>query len=107
MAVDTQVKPESNGHKTRQSIMVSVPVEFHGLLAQKAEAEGKTLAGFVRDMLASEFNYTLPPVTRQRARKYASEEERKAAQAENQRQRNALAKRLIEAYRKGEIKLDA
>jgi hypothetical protein len=89
--------------KSRVNVQVNLPVELKGLVDARAEERGKSTSGWVAALLAREFGYDLPPVTRAKARKYASEEERKQAATERQRQKNAGVIALIEAAKRGEI----
>jgi hypothetical protein len=109
-AKDTESSASENGANEKASdkasIMFGVPSELKRLLDGRAEAEDISVAALVRNLVAREFNYTLPKVTRERAKKYATEEERTAAQKARMSERNATIKALLEKYRKGEITLD-
>lgn len=93
---------------TRVQVMVTMPVELKIKLMEEADkaGEGMTLARFVRETLASDFEVELPNVIRTRRSKYESEEEREAAQKAKSKKRNALIKKLLAAYKAGDIDLE-
>jgi len=94
---------------TRVSVMVTMPVELKIRLLDEAAKSGEnmTLARFVRETLADTFDVELPNVIRQRAKKYATEEERIAAQKAASKKRNDLIKSLLKAYNEGNIDLES
>lgn len=94
---------------TRVSIMVTMPVELKIKLLDEAEKAGEnmTLARFVREKLADIYDVELPDVIRTRSKKYATDEERQAAQKKKAAERNALIKQLLAAYKAGDIDLEA
>lgn len=94
---------------TRVSIMVTMPVELKIKLLDEAAKSGEnmTLARFVRETLADKFDVELPNVIRTRSKKYATEEERVAAQKAASKKRNDLIKKLLKAYNEGEIDLES
>lgn len=80
-------------------IMISVPVGMRLKLEQLAEAEegNPPLGSFVRDIVAESIGYELE--SKGRARKYASDKERKdAAKAKADERRNKV-KAILEAQR--------
>lgn len=93
--------------KARRTIPVSVPNEMYDIVAKAAEESKLTVAAFARNILAARFEYKLPANTRNRASKYGTPEERKAAQAAKQKDRYAKAQILLKALEAGEIDLDA
>lgn len=106
---DTPEAPEPDGEtetKARATVPISVPVEFLEILKAAAEAEQITVAALARNKLAAAFNYTMPPLTRNRAKIYATPEERKAAAAKAQKERYATANALLAAIKSGELNVD-
>lgn len=107
MAVDvTEVEQVEQDPTERVSIMVGMPFEMKELLkaaADKAENEdgstGQPVAEFVRDLLADHLGYTIPQRTSKRVRRYASEEEKKAAQKARGKERRATIKNLLALYK--------
>lgn len=93
--------------KARRTIPISVPNEMYDIVAKAAEESKLTVAAFARNILAARFEYKLPANTRNRASKYGTPEERKAAQASKQKDRYAKAQILLKALEAGEIDLDA
>lgn len=96
---------ESLAPGSRVSVMVTMPKELKILLLDEAEKAGDsyTLARFVRELLADRFEFTLPKTTRTRAKKYATEEDKQAAQKKRSTKRNALIKMLMQKYKDGDI----
>lgn len=101
-----KVSGDSAEAKERDTIALVVPSELKDLVEEKAKAQSTTVAGYVRDLLARDFNYTIPLDfgTRQ---KYGSDEERKAAQKAKSAKRNEIMKMLMKKFRAGEIDLDS
>lgn len=92
---------------TRVSVMVTMPKELKLILLEKAQEKDFTLARYLREWIAGEVNFELPATTRTRAPKYATEDERKAAQKKKSAERNALISQLLKAYKAGDIDLEA
>ena len=69
------------------------------LVEAEAKASNVPVGAFVRSLIAERHGYTLPPTQQGRARKYATAEERVAAQRAKQAERNALIKQLLAEYR--------
>jgi hypothetical protein len=92
--------------KARATVPISVPVEFLEILKAAAEAEQITVAALARNRLAAAFDYKMPALTRNRAKIYATPEERKAAAAKAQKERYATANALLAAIKSGELNVD-
>src|SRR5262245_41048052 len=105
-ATTTQAPEPTADAKARATVPISVPVDFLDILKAAAEAEKVTVAALARNRLAAAFNYTMPPLTRNRAKTYASPEERKAAAAKAQKERYATANALLAAIKSGELNVD-
>jgi hypothetical protein len=86
-------------------IMFHVPVEMKVLLEKAAEERNIPLTAFVRATMAEVIGYVLPPSQLGRARKYATIEEREAAQKVRNLERRDTIKALLLKYRAGEISI--
>jgi hypothetical protein len=90
--------------KVSNNIQVNLPPELKTLVATTSAEQDQSVSGWVAKLIARELGYDLPiGVTRTRTRKYATEEERKEAQAARQREKNGAVNALIEAAQRGEI----
>ncbi len=96
-AIETMLKDYSTN--VRSSIMVTVPLELKQLIEEESERRNTPVSSLVRNWIADAMDYTLPVIERHRATKYASEEERRAAQKQQSRSRQALIKQLLQQYR--------
>lgn len=95
---------EQGAKKGSNNIQVNLPAELKALVTAKSEELDKSVSGWVASLIARELGYDLPLThTRERARKYATEEERKAAQAERAREKNSAITALVEAAKRGDI----
>jgi len=85
----------------KASLMFHMPVEMKAELENAARAAGQSTTAFVRDALADKIGYDLPPATSRGGggRKYASPEERIAAQKDRDKARRALIKNLMDEYK--------
>lgn len=97
---------DSADSKPTTQVMFVVPNELKELIDKRADEEGKSTSAWLRSLVAEEFDYELPISIIQRAKKYANDDERKAAQAAKAKTRNELLKKLLAAYRAGDIDLD-
>jgi hypothetical protein len=89
--------------EVKVSLMFHLPLEMKVALEKAATAEGKSTTAYVRGALADLVGYTLPPaMERGGGRKYASPEERIAAQKARDKERRALIKNLLAEYRENE-----
>jgi hypothetical protein len=104
---ETATEETKTDPKARRAIPISVPNEMYDIVAKAAEENKITVAALARNILAGHFDYKLPANTRNRASKYGSVAERKAAQAAKQKDRYAKASLLLKALEAGEIDLDA
>ncbi len=91
----------------RTSVMVTMPASMKLRLVELSEEKDVTLAKFVREMLADAIDFDLPDVVRTRARKYKTEDERKAAQKSRNNERKNLINALLKAYKNNEIDLSS
>lgn len=103
---ETQEQAEAAEQRDRDTIALVVPSELKDMVEARAKEGSTTIAGYVRSMLAKEFNYTIPADfgTRQ---KYGTDEERKAAARAKSAKRNQIMKLLMQKFRAGEIDLDS
>lgn len=83
----------------RTNVAVPMPMFLRMQFEKEAKAEEKQLGPYVRDRLAELLGITLPEITVQRKRKYASEEERKAAQKAAALKRKEEVKAALAEYR--------
>lgn len=86
-------------------MMFNLPVALKAAIETHSEKEGITASALVRQAIAAVVGFDLPEGF-SRAKKYASEEERVAAQKERDKTRRNLIKDLLERYRKGELTLE-
>lgn len=83
----------------RAQVAFGLPTEFKSKLDEIAAGQNKSAAALVREIVAGHYGWDLPEDGRGRHSHYASEEEKKAAQAAAQRERNELMKALMRKYR--------
>lgn len=114
-ATDTGERESDKSEKTNLAdldpnetvqVMVTMPAGLKLKALERADAKDYTLARYVRELVASELEYDLPDTIRTRSKKYATEEDRIAAQKAKSAKRNALIKMLLSKYKDGEIDLD-
>lgn len=92
--------------KDRETLALTVPEELNNIVEAKAKELGLSKAAYVRNLLAREHSYTIPEDFGSK-RKYATDDERKAAVAANAKKRNEMVAKLLKAYRAGKIDIDA
>ena len=68
-------------------------------LGQYASEQNMSIAAVIRTAIAKEIDYPLDEEPSSSRRKYASPEERKAAQKARNKEKAALVKQLLEEYR--------
>lgn len=86
--------------------MVSLPAELAAMVEKEADESGLGFATIARMALAERYNYTLAPTERKkRISKYATDEEREAAQKQRNAARNETIKALLKEFRAGNIQL--
>lgn len=90
----------------RANIMIQVPIPLKIAIDKHCEELKVPVSGFIRKLIADEVDYVLAPTSIGRARKYASIEDRVAAQKARDKRRKAIVKMLLEKYTKGEITID-
>lgn len=105
-------KPARKKQARRDQIMFVVPAELLALVkARAAESEGgsKSMAEYVRELVAKEFNFVLPPMQKGGGgfKRYGSKEEADAAKKAKAADRNKLIAALLDKARTGEIDLSA
>ena len=91
----------------RPTIQVNVTDELKTLIEERAKSEELSTSAWMARLAATTFGYDSPVSTRTRVRKYGSVEERKAANAARQREKNEAVNKLIEAAKSGAIAADA
>lgn len=87
-------------------VSISVPQAMKDILDRLAEEQKTTTASVARAKLAQVLDFTLPPMKRERGKKFATEAERKAFTAAKQKDRNAKASALLAALEAGELEID-
>lgn len=91
--------PKAAEESQYNGIMVTATPEFKAAVKAAAEKADKSLSAWVRDLIATTIGYTGPMSKEtKRVRKYASEEERAAAQKSRNKQRRDVIKALLEKY---------
>lgn len=83
--------------KTRLSAQVRMPLDLYTQVEEVAKAADKTVGRYILEGIAKQFKFTLPTAAA-RGKKYASEEERKAAGKARKGERNELVKMLLKKY---------
>lgn len=102
----SKVKSEDREPSDRVQKMVSLPAELAAMVEKEAEESGLGFATIARLALAERYNYILPPTERKkRISKYATDEEREAAQKQRNAARNDTIKALLKEFRAGNIQL--
>ncbi len=86
-------------------MMFNLPIGLKVEIEKRAEQDGLTASALVRKAIADVVGFELP-VGLSRAKKYGSDEERKAAQKSRDKARRDLIKDLLAKYRAGELDLD-
>lgn len=85
--------------KTSAMIPLTLPLDLHALITEKAKEANKSAADFSRTVLAEYVKYDKPIVMRSRTKKYATKEEREKAQKEKYEK----ARALMLAFEAGEL----
>lgn len=106
---DTATAEQAAGKTKRPSVpkiqLTNVPPELMDKLKATAEEGKTTVPRLVLQHMADTYGITLPPITHSRARKYASDEERKAAQSAARKNKTAAVAKLVELAQAGQIEL--
>ncbi len=90
----------------RTHLVVSIPLGLKIALDKEAAEQQLSTSALVRKQVAEAMAYELPVSVTQRARKYATEEERQAALKQRREERHQLIKALLEKYKSGEVQLE-
>lgn len=85
--------------KVPAGVYVTTPVELHEKLEAEATAAGKSVAGFVRELLGQRYGLDLTKLAEAPRRKYATTEEKRAAQKAKNKERSELYKMLMAEYK--------
>lgn len=101
---------DSEAPVVKPMISFQVPDELKDLVESKAQEDGKSVAQYVRAMLADYLNYELPPMERVRARKYFGtpeevKDQRAQAAKDARDQKNNALKVVIEMVKSGKLEL--
>ena len=86
----------------RTNFMLGIPVGLKLELEKAAKAKDTSPSAFARKAMADAVGYALPAGSTSRVKKYATEEERKAAQKVKNTERRDLINALLAAHRKAE-----
>jgi hypothetical protein len=87
-------------------IMFNVPIRMKVAIEAAAEEQDLPISGLVRQAVAQFIGYKLSKTDMARARKYATIEERMAAQKIRDTEKRDIIKALLAKYRAGEIEID-
>jgi hypothetical protein len=84
--------------------MFPLSAQMKDALGTHATSKGKSVSDIIRTAIAKEIGYDLTQDANggRSNKKYASAEERIAAQKERQKEKNSLVKQLLEAHRAAE-----
>jgi len=93
-----------NPKRDRSYIVVPVPPEVKSRFEDEAKAADKPVGPYVRDQLFGFLGIPIPITTVTRRSKYASAEEREAAQKERHKNRSATMRDLMKAFREAQAK---
>lgn len=83
----------------RTNVAIPMPMSLRLRFEGEAKTADKPLGPYLRDWIADQLGITLPVLTVKRHSKYASEEERKAAQKAAAQKRNEEVKVALAEYR--------
>lgn len=99
MTTETTSPQDLNTENERAQVMISMPEALKTAIESAATNADKSVAAFCREIIADHINYT-GPLARdyRRSRKYASEEERKKAQAARQKARRDFINEMLKKY---------
>jgi predicted DNA-binding protein len=86
-------------------LAVQVPITLKAALDNAADNAGKPFATFIREVLAAGINFKLTADMSGRSKKYATVEERIAAQKERANVKRDLVKKLLAEYAAGTLSL--
>jgi hypothetical protein len=95
----------TNSTSNKVTLMVTMSSGLKEAIGAYAASVDRSMADVVREMLAEAVGYNLdgePKSAGRRATKYATPEERKAAQKERERQKRELVRRLLDEHNKME-----
>jgi hypothetical protein len=81
------------------NFVVQVPIEMKAMIEEVAAQSGVPTSSYARRVLADAVGFELTAAQFSRARKYATVEERIAAQKARERDRRDLVKDLLAKYR--------
>ena len=82
------------------TLTVLVPPDMKSAVKEYVEKRDMSVMDFIRKLVADEIGFTLPEKTaRQARRKYATAEEREAAQKAKAKERRDLVKDLLAKYK--------
>lgn len=82
------------------SVAVLMPPGLKDAIKEHAESKGKSSMEYVRELIAADLGYELPAAaSRTRTSKYATAEEREAAQKAKAKERRDLVKDLLAKHR--------
>ena len=87
-------------------IMFNVPLKLKVAIEAAAEEQDLPISALCRQAVAAFIGYKLSKTEMTRARKYATVEERIAAQKVRDAEKRDVIKMLLAKYRAGEIELD-
>lgn len=90
---------KANSRPNRSYIVVPVPADLKARFEEEAKTKDVPVGPYVRDLLAGFLGITIPATVSTRRSKYASDEERKAAQKARTQSRSNTMRSLMAAFR--------
>lgn len=90
---------KANSRPNRSYIVVPVPADLKTRFEEEAKAADVPVGPYVRNLLAKFLGIEIPVTASTRRSKYASDEERKAAQTARAQSRSATMRNLMTAFR--------
>lgn len=95
----TTAEAKTNSRPNRSYIVVPVPADLKTRFEEEAKAADVPVGPYVRNLLAKFLGIEIPVSASTRRSKYASDEERKAAQTTRNQTRSATMRNLMAAFR--------
>lgn len=96
---------EALKNKNVAVLTIMMPPGMRDAINEAAEAASTSAATFARQALAEKIGYALPAQGATRVKKYATEEERAAANKAAAKSRRDQVNALLDALKRGEIQL--
>lgn len=91
--------PKANARPNRSYIVMPLPADLKARFEEEAKVKDVPVGPYVRDLLAGYMGITIPATVSTRRSKYASDEERKAAQTQRNQSRSQTMRNLMAQFR--------